>query len=164
MLDQMRQHPTLEAWCGEDSQIPFHDLEKYTKALMEDSLKDRNERLSIASRTRSGGSRGSKGKKKDSENALLLVYPFDVDESALTEAASGLKELGGDMLGLEEYLRVASLPDDVKMQDQSDEGNASDRKGKTTRTHYITIAEDDKERLSPGQFLNDSLVDFWMRW
>ena len=23
---------------------------------------------------------------------------------------------------------------------------------------------DDMERLEPGEFLNDSLVDFWMKW
>jgi hypothetical protein len=33
---------------------------------------------------------------------LLLVYPFDVEETELIAAASGLKELGGDLLGLDQ--------------------------------------------------------------
>ena len=32
-------------------------------------------------------------------NSVLLVYPFGVDEEVLSEAASGLKELGGESLG-----------------------------------------------------------------
>jgi len=151
LLEQMRENQTLEVWCSEDSKIPSYDLEKYTKALLDDSRKERNERLSIARRTRSGG---SNKKKKGSENNLLLVYPFNVDESAMTEAASDLKELGGDSMGVE----------DLEIQNQSDGGNASDDKGKSSRTHYVTIREDDKDRLCPGQFLNDTLVDFWMRW
>jgi hypothetical protein len=31
-----------------------------------------------------------------------LIYPFDVEETELSAAASGLKELGGDLLGLDQ--------------------------------------------------------------
>ena len=153
MLDQMRQHRTLAVWCSGDSEIPFNDLAKYTQALQEDNRKEREKRLVSVRRTRSGGNK----KKKDSDNELLLVYPFDVDEAILSEAASELKELGGDSLGVESV--------HAEMHDQSVGGDGSYDKGKSsTRTHYVTIRQDDKERLCPGQFLNDSLVDFWMRW
>ena len=46
------------------------------------------------------------------------------------------------------------------MQDSSDK----DVKGKSSRMHYVTIRDEDIERLCPGQFLNDTLVDFFMRW
>ena len=158
MLDQMRQHPDLGHWCTEDSEIEFYNLDKYTKALVDDSRKERNERMSISRRTRSGGSK----KKKDSENKLLVVYPFGVDEAFLSQAASGLKELGGDLLGIDD-MDDTKPPADAAMQGvQSDVEN--DGKGKSTRTHYVTIRDDDVERLCPGQFLNDTLVNFWMRW
>ena len=32
------------------------------------------------------------------------------------------------------------------------------------RAHYVTILQVAYNRLEPGQFLDDSLVDFWMRW
>ena len=41
--------------------------------------------------------RGRK-EKKNADNKLLVVYPFGVDEAILREAASGLKELRGDLL------------------------------------------------------------------
>jgi hypothetical protein len=90
------------------------------------------------------------------DNKLLLVYPFDIDEAILSAAAAGLKELGGDLLGLYQA--------EVSLRGQLAEGYVAEEVKKPTRTHYVTIREDDKERLRPGQFLNDTLVDFWMRW
>ena len=34
----------------------------------------------------------------------------------------------------------------------------------SSRTHYLTIRGDDFDRLDHGEFLNDTLVDFWMTW
>ena len=107
-------------------------------------------------KTRSGG---ENMKKVISKNKLLLVYPFDLDESALEEAVSGLKELGGDSLGVES--EDAKEPTDVRTQAQSDRDSAG---GKASRAHNIVIYEDDTERLCPDAFLNDALIDFWMRW
>ena len=79
------------------------------------------------------------------------MYPFDVDESALAEAVSGLKELGGDSLGVESA--DAKPPTDVEMQDQSDGDSAG---GKVSRTHNVIIQKDDTGRLCPGEFLNNT--------
>ena len=65
----------------------------------------------IPMKTRSGG---KNVKKKNSDKKLLLVYPFDLDESALEEAVSGLKELGGDSLGVES--EDGEPPTDVRTQ------------------------------------------------
>ena len=132
--------------------MELHELEKYAKALLEDRRKERAARMRIARRTRSGVNK----KKDEADNKLLLVYPFDFDEEELSKAASGLKELGGDLLGLDRT--------EVSAQGQVDGDQVAEEMKKSTRTHYVTIREDDKERLCPGQFLNDTLVDFWMRW
>ena len=92
----------------------------------------------------------------DTVNKLLLVFPFDVDEESLSEASRGLLELGGDLLGVVE--------DEPSVEDQLDEDDVTRRTKKPPRTHHVTIRDEDYERLSPGQFLNDTLVDFWMRW
>ena len=152
MLVKMQDHPDLGVWCSKDSEIEFYDLERYAKALTDDHQKERKERMSTRKR------------KKDSENKLLVVYPFGVDEAVLSEAASGLKELGGDSLGVENVSAVVddtNQPDDVQMQNSSD---MEDVKGKSSRMHNVTIRDEDIERLCPGQFLNDILVDFFMRW
>ena len=158
MLVKIQEHPVLGAWCSEDSEIEFYELDTYAKALTDDHQKERKERISIAGRTRSGGRK----KKKDSENKLLVVYPFGVDETVLSESASGLKELGGDSLGVENVSAVDNTSQaDVQMQNSSD---MEDVKSKSSRMHYVTIRDEDIERLCPRQFLNDTLVDFFMRW
>ena len=114
--------------------------------------------MSITRRSSLGGSK----KKKDSENKLLVVYPFGVDEAILSNAASGLNELGGDLLGLDD-MDDTKPPADAAIQGvQSDVED--DGKGESSRPHYVTIQDDDVERLCPGQLLNDTLIDFWMRW
>ncbi|KAL9186583.1 hypothetical protein ACHAXT_005821 [Thalassiosira profunda] len=61
MLAQMQEHPDLELWCGAESKIPAKDLANYTKAFVEDDQREKETRLSIIRRARSGGA--SKGKK-----------------------------------------------------------------------------------------------------
>ncbi len=55
MLEQMREHQDLVAFLTTDCEIEFWDLDNYTKALVQDSTKERRERMSIAKRTHSGG-------------------------------------------------------------------------------------------------------------
>ena len=97
---------------------------------------------------------GDDAANKISENNLLLVYPFAfvVEELALREASSGMKELGGDPLGVERT-NDDGPPDAVMQHDAV-----------TGRSHKIVISEEDMNRLEPGQYLNDAIVDFWMRW
>ncbi len=52
-----------------------------------------NEQMPIAKKTQSGGKNNRDPKRTDADNKLLLVYPFDVEETELSAAASGLKEL-----------------------------------------------------------------------
>jgi Ulp1 family protease len=35
---------------------------------------------------------------------------------------------------------------------------------KKTRAHFLTIRQEDFDRLDDGEFLNDTLIDFWMQW
>ncbi len=88
---------------------------------------------------------------------MLSIYPFDNEETELSAAASGLKELGGDLLGLDQANARS-------VQGQLDKGNTAKQTKKPKRTHYVTIQDNDKERLFPGQFFNDALVEFWMLW
>jgi len=144
----------LEQMTIPSSKIVFDDLDDSTTVLVEDSTKEREQRMKESEK--------SKRKKKESENKLLVVYPFGVDEATLSEAASGLKELGGDLLGLDDMGDTKPPAASAKQGVHSDVED--DGKGKSSRTHYVSIHDDDVKRLCPGEFLNDSLVDFWMRW
>lgn len=61
--------------------------------------------------------------KDDAKNKLRLVHPYAVDKKILSDPASGLKELGGDTLGLDQA--------DIGVQGQLGEGNVTDGTKKT---------------------------------
>ncbi|EJK60337.1 hypothetical protein THAOC_19325, partial [Thalassiosira oceanica] len=74
-----------------------------------------------------------------------------VDETVLAEASRGLTELGGETLGVHETNNDPDQSHDILVPPAEDEGN------------NIVIREKDRKLLA-GEVLNDTLVDFWMRW
>jgi hypothetical protein len=45
----------------------------------------------------------------------------------------------------------------------SDKGEAEPEAKTRGRAHFLTVRVEDYVRLEPGVFLNDTLVDFWMK-
>jgi hypothetical protein len=86
--------------------------------------------------------------KEDDE--VILVYPFGCDKVQLDNAASDLNELN--------HFRVEPALSHQSMEIDRPEEEAS------VRTHYLTISAGDCKRLAPAEYLNDTLIDFWMRW
>lgn len=152
----MKEHPDLACFCV-DARREYYDLEPYNEALVKDDKAERAKRYS-APRTRSRGT----NRTLSSENKLLVVYPFKVEEEILRSISSRLTELSGDRLGVSDE----SAPEIDDLDQGNEDGHVGDGQPRdtSTRTHYLTIREDDRERLQPGQFLNDTLVDFWMSW
>ena len=152
LLEQIRENQALATFFGTDPQLEFYQIKEYTAALDKDTKKE-------ADRRRSSRIGRSKSKKKG--NVLekpLLVFPFKADEEVFSTAASNLNEL-------REAREISDGESIPLIQPQDSDLNESDVKVKgSSRTHYITIREDDVERLAPGEFLNDALVDFWMKW
>ena len=108
-------------------------------------------------------SSGARTKRKEGGNKILLVYPFKVDKAILMEAAAGLKELGGDSLGVQTPHISGEQPTLAASLDQDIKGDVTKIKG-SLRVHHAVIRQDDRERLCPGVFLSNVLVDFWMLW
>ena len=102
-------------------------------------------------------------KRKEGENKILLVYPFDVEEAILTEAAAGLKELGGDSLAVQTPHVSGEQPTLAASLDQDAKGDVTKIKG-SLRAHHTVIRQVDREGLFPRKFLSDAIVDFWMLW
>ena len=83
----------------------------------------------------------------------LLVYPFTGDPTEMEGAADGLTEAAGTRTA------GATIASPVcGEEDQEGEGKSRHR------AHFVTITVDDYDRLQPGEWLNDSLVDLWMQW
>lgn len=78
---------------------------------------------------------------KDDE--VMLVFPFHASKDEFDSAADGMNEArySGDS-------NVSASPHEIV-------------KGKT---HMVTIRGEDYKRLAPMEFLNDTLIDFWMDW
>jgi Ulp1 family protease len=114
------------------------DGDQYTSVLKKHTESERLARLSSKSAVCSEEMR-------EENQKVILVYPF-VGGDRIEMAAKGLKLTLFDekMLSLEE----------LTLQQEASMG----------RAHFLTITREDRDRLEPGEFLSDTLVDFWMRW
>jgi asparagine synthase (glutamine-hydrolysing) len=110
------------------------------------------------------------------ENDILLVYPIaGGDPAAIDAAADGLNEVRGPetvSAGVHVAAAVAAAASTSSSEPGASNGcivAAEAESGptvpnKTGRTHNVTIQVGDYLRLEPKEYLNDSLIDFWMRW
>ena len=159
MLEQMKQNETLKTWFGCDNELEFHQVKEYTVALDKDTEKENDRRRSTRL------SRAGAKKKGSTSEKPKLVFPFKADEEEFHAAATDLSELkeARDLASAASE-RETILPQDSDLNEQSQAENETEKVKGSARTHYITIRDDDIERLEPGEFLNDALVDFWMKW
>lgn len=113
-------------------------LEKAKQFQLEESFVER--RVTRSSR------KASRSKWKNATD-ILLVYPFEVKNTDELDCASkGLNQLSiSNETCLKKYL-------------------SSDIDCKTQYAHYLTVHESDRGRLEQGEFLNDTIIDFWMSW
>jgi len=77
---------------------------------------------------------------------IILVYPF-VGGIRIEDAAKHLKVSSHDE-------KMLSEQEILKLQQEATLG----------RSHILTITAQDRDILNKPQFLNDTLIDFWMRW
>ena len=119
-------------------------------------------------------------------NKIHLVFPFDAEEEIFEDACKNLQELGGKVPvdsedGLkweapvlrkghdeDSFLASHSAAAAASASEDDGEGGFSSTSSApskaSTRTHFMTIRQDEMERLEQGEFLNDTLIDFFMRW
>lgn len=94
-------------------------------------------------------------------NEILFVFPFGADVEKIDAAGRGLHEasIGCGLFSGESVLAFQANSCN------GDDEETSDESGNTTsRGHYLTIRQVDRDRLAVGEFLNDTLIDFWMQW
>jgi Ulp1 family protease len=103
---------------------------------------------------------------EDASNMVYLVFPFGSSE--VDTAGDGLNELGSASM----FKSVEAFGGDtntgskimVMGPNSSHDDKAGSSKKFNSRTHFLTIDENDYKRLQPGEYLNDTLVDFFMQW
>ena len=140
LLASMRKNPILVNMLNDSAKLTSLDSRFYSEVLRLDNKIERATRMKSLTR-------------HESTNKVLLVYPFNGNDDAIENAAKGLKE-AKIQIGKENVVAV-----------QAEVNNeASDAQDKSVRGHYLTIRDEDRHRLTNDEFLNDTLVDFWMQW
>lgn len=140
LLASMRKNPILVNMLNDSAKLTSLDSRFYSEVLRLDNNIERATRMKSLTRY-------------ESTNKVLLVYPFNGNDDAIENAAKGLKE-AKIQIGKENVVAV-----------QAEVNNeASDAQDKSVRGHYLTIRDEDRHRLTNDEFLNDTLVDFWMQW
>ena len=160
-------------------------VEKYAMALINDSKKNGHCQQQPATR-RTRRSRGTISsvsaalqKKKRFLGSrrfddVLLVYPFAGEANLIDGAANGLTEAASALhlphrfqAAIDQPTQSAAVAAEssgiVVANTSTGERSALVAKVKQ-RAHFLTIRVDDYERLDSGEFLNDTLIDFWMQW
>jgi hypothetical protein len=162
-LESIREFPTWIAYFDVASHLEPSVTERYSMSLVNDSKKEAKRRSrKVGLHQRSGFLAG----RKDDE--VLVCYPFPADSEELDAAANGLGELSGASLhGSEENSDSREDSNSTSPgQAKASSGGADDEAAaeKRRRAHYLEIRVEDFERLEPGEFLNDTLIDFFMQW
>jgi hypothetical protein len=173
----------------ENAAMSTEDCRNYAASLLAGIEKDDEERRKSLGSPRKQR-RPRKGKASGlTDNPVLLVFPFGHDEERIDSAAEGLNEAFRVLQRLDdegvvvdgdrkvENTAVAGLDpsgSESEPAEQTDietdanevvqaENQQEPMKG-SARAHFLTIRQEDFDRLEPGEFLNDTLIDFWMQW
>eukprot|EP00588_Corethron_pennatum_P034698 CAMPEP_0194346062 /NCGR_PEP_ID=MMETSP0171-20130528/105212_1 /TAXON_ID=218684 /ORGANISM="Corethron pennatum, Strain L29A3" /LENGTH=1294 /DNA_ID=CAMNT_0039113135 /DNA_START=141 /DNA_END=4027 /DNA_ORIENTATION=+ len=149
LLGSMSDFPYLKPYFMENCEISS-GAGSYVQALVNDSRTEKEKRL----RSRPASSRGFE------ENTLVLVYPFDGYENLINAEifdndviCDARMENNGESNSIEKNSECSNY------ESSNAKPLSSDRK-----RHYLTIMSEDMGRLGQGEFLNDTLIDFYMQW
>lgn len=149
----VQENKFLSPFFSKESRLKCHNVDLYSKALVADAKK---EALSRNKKVKSSKRVGFLAGKASDD--LLLRFPFGENPRLIDAAAKDLSEFEGfcctdtneDEAGLELYKDVLSQIGPVE--------------GDTRRRHHVEIRVEDFDRLEPGVYLNDTLIDFFLQW
>jgi hypothetical protein len=144
LLQSMSKNPILTNLLKKEGSklISSSDISNYSSALLGDNRAEKRKRnQSMSPSVKS--------------NKVLLVYPFDGREDVIEEAARGLNEASIQIRN------GSQIPVQRAANTETESGESQE---KSVRAHYLTIRDEDRLRLINEEFLNDTLVDFWMQW
>ena len=144
LITKFRDDATLGPLFNTVQKLGAHEKDRFIQSLLVQNSEKR---------TRSMVSRRPQFK----EDETILVYPFRATVAELDSAAVGLIETAGRL-----PVEIDSVNSDATDAPTSDD-NVVDG-GVANKTHMVTIRGEDFDRLVPCEFLNDTLIDFWMKW
>lgn len=163
---QTSRPPAMDLFFNDHSKLDSASAEIYCQPLIDDCKREaRHRQKSMHSLSVHRKNSFLAGRKEDD---LLLIYPFDADEKIFDQAAVHLTEAKYDSR-CDSNLQVcalseSSIPSPEQKSADCDGGNA-DMNNMNNRSHLAIIRVTDYERLViEDEYLNDTLIDFWMLW
>ncbi|GAX11796.1 sentrin-specific protease 7 [Fistulifera solaris] len=146
----------FKAYFTNDSRLPRRRSDLFATALIADAKKEAlSRKKKIGSSKRVGFLAGK------ASHEILLSFPFGGDPRLIDDTARGLNEF--------QFANCTDTEmDEVDIED-CDQGTSSDIRNAegsedTRRRHHVEIRVEDFERLDPGVYLNDTLIDFFLQW
>lgn len=180
MLQDLRKNQILGAFLDEESQLKKRQAKKYIGSLLEDDRKDRQSRAASSRKPKTrSATRNADAKAASEDNKTMLVYPFQAEAQVFDDACKNLTEVGGKVITgrseddgtnqwdnpqEEQPSSAAASETGAATSDDDAAASTAASAAPSGRTHYLTIRNEDMDRLEPGEFLNDTLIDFFMRW
>ena len=171
LLEDMKKNDVIAAFLQSGEIRGKNEAEKVRyKAprllrMVESEYNEREEAMSSPRKRR------TQSRKAEKElNQTILVFPFGGDEEKIVAAAKGLHEAKKVFGGSAPRLHVSnpSSASSSSSSSSSDEHEVEEtekaEEKSNQRGHYLTISTEDRDRLSEREFLNDTLIDFWMQW
>ena len=163
ILRTMKKSPVLSPFL-KGKALSLDDTKKYAMVLKEDQEKGTIQRLESLRRRSKRKNNTSKSISTDDE--ILLVYPFPCPSQKLENTMEGLIEAGGSVCT---YVNKKDVVWNNKkggeiLKEKDKVLTEKEIHPKLGRAHYLTVREEDFKRLEPKEFLNDTIIDFWMKW
>jgi hypothetical protein len=164
-LDQLRKVKFFNQFFANNSnKLMDESVERYATTLLtniEREVDSRRKSVSSSWTTRRKSKVKQGTKSSDTPNDVLVVFPFGAREEVIDAAGEDLNELSiGCRWNVKNGIVNRAVEPDS---DEHDESN-DEMEMTSSRAHYLTIRHEDRERLEVGEFLNDTLIDFWMQW
>eukprot|EP00586_Coscinodiscus_wailesii_P008142 CAMPEP_0172521924 /NCGR_PEP_ID=MMETSP1066-20121228/292848_1 /TAXON_ID=671091 /ORGANISM="Coscinodiscus wailesii, Strain CCMP2513" /LENGTH=710 /DNA_ID=CAMNT_0013304887 /DNA_START=982 /DNA_END=3114 /DNA_ORIENTATION=- len=149
--------------------LKAEETNSFTAALKNAKKKENEDRISstkkMRTRSRTRALFYQDAKQDGDSSRLLLVFPFTVDKELMEDAAKELNEPRGYFVGQDEQNeKGVSEALDTSEETMANCSTSAESGANKVRKHYLTIRGDDYNRLDPYEYLNDTLIDFWMQW
>jgi len=166
-LNHMRQQNSILNKLLDEakSMISHEEIEDYISSLIEHDLKGNSSRRTLRSTT----TKQSSYLRPVVSDEVILVYPFDASHAEIDSAAGGLLEANGLLSVNNDVEKQVDSDENIstiqKQNSSSDVGSDDDHKiNYVGKTHFLTVGGEDYQRLRPGEYLNDTLIDLWIKW
>ena len=162
-LSAMRADLNLSVFATNDGSLSPKEAKACCQSLLKDNRMQEQQAHHEHARSKSYDN-FLHGKAQDD---VLLVYPFGADSKSTDAASTGLRELScvleyeNNNPGSTEV--NANRTSTEKEEAESEDTTTDDPSGEESRA-VLTLAVATIERLEPGVYLNDTLIDFWQQW